>query len=432
MKKPTVIGMLLALTLVAFSIGRYSSRQGPAAEASSKRILYYVDPMHPAYRSSKPGIAPDCGMALIPVYEGQDITDKVNMPSAAVSVSREKQELIGLRVATVENAAGSYVIHTTGRLEVEDNRLYRLTAATEGWVQNLQENSVGTVVKKDELLASFYSKEFRNAQQAYLGALNSSERVKTATTPEDPNSVLRTNEEQLRALGMGDPQIKDLARKHQTTREIAVVSPVDGIVLARNLSPAQRFEKGTELYKIADLSKMWIVADVFDDQARMLREGSKVKVSVRELSKTLYATVTKNPPVFDPISRTLKLRLELNNPGNVLRPDMFVDLEFIAKNPPGITVPAEAVLDSGLGKIVYVQIADNIFEPRGVELGVNYGNRVAVRRGLSVGDRIVSSGNFLLDSESRIRSNTLHVSSGSKPARGLNSSTDLLDDRVRK
>jgi membrane fusion protein, copper/silver efflux system len=432
MKKPTVIGMLLTLTLGAFLVGRYSSRQGPAAEASSKRILYYVDPMHPAYRSSKPGIAPDCGMALIPVFEGHDIPDTAKMPSGAVSVSREKQELIGLRIATVENAAGSSVIHTTGRLEVEDNRLYRLTAATEGWVQNLQENSVGTVVKKDELLASFYSKEFRNAQQAYLGALTSSERVKTATTPDDPNSVLRTNEEQLRALGMGDPQIKDLARKHQTTREIAVVSPVDGIVLARNLSPAQRFEKGTELYRIADLSKMWIVADVFDDQARMLRAGSKVKVSVRELPRTLYATVTKNPPVFDPISRTLKLRLEVDNPGNMLRPDMFVDLEFIAKNPPGITVPAEAVLDSGLGKIVYVQIADNIFEPRGVELGANYGNRVAVRRGLSAGERIVSSGNFLLDSESRIRSNILHVSAGSKRTEGPNSSTGLLDDQVRK
>jgi RND family efflux transporter MFP subunit len=231
---------------------------------------------------------------------------------------------------------------------------------------------------------------------------------------------------------MGDPQIKDLARKHQTTREIAVVSPVDGIVLARNLSPAQRFEKGTELYRIADLSKMWIVADVFDDQARMLRAGSKVKVSVRELPRALYATVTKNPPVFDPISRTLKLRLEVDNPGNMLRPDMFVDLEFIAKNPPGITVPAEAVLDSGLGKIVYVQIADSIFEPRGVELGASYGNRVAVRRGLSVGERIVSSGNFLLDSESRIRSNILHVSAGGKRTEGPNSSTGLLDDQVRK
>ena len=428
MKKPASVGFLLFMALVAFAAGRYS-KPTSGAQAANKRILYYVDPMHPAYRSAKPGIAPDCGMDLVPIYEGDNLADKVELPEGAVTISPEKQQLIGVRVETVGNNSGSRVIRTTGRLEAQDNRVYRLTAATEGWVQSLQENAVGTVVKKNEVLASFYSREFRNAQQAFLGALSSSERVKAGGSPDDPNSVLRTNEEQLRSLGMGDPQIKELARKRQTTRDISVVSPVDGIVLSRNISPEQRFEKGTELYRIADLSKMWIVADLFDDQARVLRAGRKVKATVREMSRSISATVTENPPLFDAVSRTLKLRLTVDNPGMALRPDMFVDLEFRAEAPAGLSVPAEALLDSGLRKIVYVQTAENIFEPRTVEVGVAYGNRITITRGLAAGDRIVSSGNFLLDSESRIRSTTLHATSTKQATRMMpNTSTGEPND----
>src|ERR1700681_1512689 len=318
MKKPASVGFLLFMVLVVFAAGRYSSKPTSGAQAANKRILYYVDPMHPAYRSANPGIAPDCGMDLVPIYEGDNLADKVELPEGAVTISPEKQQLIGVRVETVGNNSGSRVIRTTGRLEAQDNRVYRLTAATEGWVQSAQTNPAGLVVKKNELLATFYSREFRNAQQAYLGALASVERVKSGGDPDDPNSILRVNEEQLHALGMGDPQIKELAKKRQTTRDISLVSPVDGIVLGCNISPGQRFEKGTEFCRIADLSKVWIMADLFDDQARMLHPRGKVKVIVRELSKTVYATVTENPPLFDPASRTLKLRLEAENRGFAL------------------------------------------------------------------------------------------------------------------
>ena len=423
MKKPTTVGSLLLLAVVVFAAGRYSSTPSSRADAGTKRILYYVDSMHPAYRSPNPGIAPDCGMELIPVYEGEDLAAKIQLPEGAVSVGTEKQRLIGVRVEKVEKNSGSRIVHTTGRVAAEENRVYRLTAATDGWVQLLQNNPAGTVVKKDELLASFYSLEFRNAQQAYLGSLASMERVKTGGASDDPNSIIRINEAQLHALGMGDPQIKELAKKRQTTRDISVASPVDGLVLARNISPAQWFPKGTELYRIADLSKVWITADLFDDQARVMRPGAKVKITVRELSKTLNATVTENPPLFDPASRTLKLRLEADNPGWTLRPDMFVDLEFRTEAPTGISVPADAVLDSGLKKIVYVQTAEDIFEFRSVEIGPAYGDRVTITRGLKEGEEVVISGNFLLDSESRIRSGAIHTSSA-------NHSTDLAPHAV--
>jgi YHS domain-containing protein len=202
---------------------------------------------------------------------------------------------------------------------------------------------------------------------------------------------------------MGEPQIRDLAKTRQVTGDIALVAPVNGIVLSRTITPQQRFEKGTEFYRIADLSRVWIIADVFSDETATLRPGSKANVLIRELSKTVTATVSNSPPLFDATSRTLKLRLETDNPGMFLRPDMYVDIEFRAPAPAGISVPAEAILDSGMQKIVYLETGDGVFEPRPVELGGSFGNRVTVKRGLAEGDRVVTSGNFLIDSESRMK-----------------------------
>jgi len=412
MNKPVAVGSLLVIGLVTFVAGRYSAGPSSGNNTAGKRVLYYVDPMHPSYRSDKPGIAPDCGMPLVPVYEGDDRAVNVLLPAGAVSIRPEKQQLIGIRVETVEKDSGPRRIRTTGRVVADENRVYRLTAATEGWVQSLQNNAAGTIVKKNELLATFYSREFRNAEQAYLGSLATVERMKPLHPEEDGTRVsdasLRINEEQLRALGMGEPQLKELAKTRQTTRDIALTSPVDGVVLARNISQQQRFDKGAEIYSIGDLSKVWIVADVFGDEAQLFRPGARVRATARELVKDLYATVSNVPPVFDPASRTLKLRLEADNPGFLLRPDMFVDLEFSIQAPPGLFVSEEAVLDSGLQKIVYVQTAGDLFEPRPVEIGAIYGNRAMVTHGLAAGERVVTSGNFLLDSESRMKNPADH------------------------
>ena len=411
MKKLAVLGSLAAIATAAFFAGRYSVTRDGHSQVG-RRVLYYVDPMHPSYRSSKPGIAPDCGMPLKPVYEGDEPSAKMDLPRGAVSITPERQQLIGVRVEPVERNTGSRVIRTTGKVEAEDNRVHKLTAGTEGWITALQNNPPGTIVKKDELLAAFYSPEFRNAEQAYLGALASAERVRGAVRdpreagdsgkPGDVN--LRINEEQLRALGMGEPQIRALAKSKEITRDITVVSPVDGVVLSRNIAPDERFDNHTEFYRIADLNSVWVVADIYGDEIKVLRPGTRVKVTVRELGKVIYARVSDTPPTFDAASRTLKLRMEADNPGWVLRPDMFVDVEFETRAPAGLSLPQEAVLDSGMQKIVYVETSDGVFQPRPVEVGPVYAGRVIVTRGLAEGERVVTSGNFLIDSESRMRS----------------------------
>jgi Cu(I)/Ag(I) efflux system membrane fusion protein len=416
MNKPVIVGAALVLAVGVFLAGRQSGRSNGPDRAATRRVLYYVDPMHPAYHSDKPGIAPDCGMALEPVYEGEDPAASLQLPAGAVSINAEKQQLAGLRVEMVARNSGSRLIRTTGKVKADDNRVYRLTAGAEGWVQSLENNPAGSLVKKNELLATFYSRELRNAQQAYLGSLATLERLRGSREMEESNHAgdanLRINEEQLRSLGMGEPQIKALAKNRDITRDITLTAPVDGVVLSRDLSPGQRFERGTEFYRIADLSKVWIIADIFTDEAQWYRPGARVKVTVRELGKTLYAVVGKTPPLFDPASRTLSLRLEADNPGLDLRPDMFVDLEFSVPAPRGLSVPEEAVLDSGLQKIVYAETSDGVFEPTPVRTGTSYGGRVTITRGLNEGDRVVTSGNFLIDSESRMRSSTLVSASG--------------------
>jgi Cu(I)/Ag(I) efflux system membrane fusion protein len=406
MNKPAAVGSLVVIALGAFIAGRFSGGSSPKSQPTAKRILYYVDPMHPAYKSDKPGTAPDCGMALEPVYEGDDLSAKLQLPAGAVSITPEKQQLIGVRVEAVEKNSGSRLVRTTGRVAPDDNRVYRMMAGTDGWIQKLEDNPAGTVVKKDQMLASFYSREFRNAEQAYLGSLASIDRLKGVREDEQgrvSDSSIRINEEQLRTLGMGEPQIRELAKTRQVTGDITLVAPVDGIVLSRTISPQQRFEKGTEFYRVADLSKVWIIADVFSDETSALRPGTKATVLIRELSKTVTAKVSDSPPLFDATSRTLKLRLETDNPGMLLRPDMYVDVEFRTPAPPGISIPAEAVLDSGMQKIVYLETSDGVFEPRPVELGTSFGSRVTVKRGLAEGDRVVTAGNFLIDSESRMK-----------------------------
>jgi len=428
-RTPTIAIAALGLTgLIAlgFVAGRVTGKPGGEAKSTSRRVLYWVDPMHPAYRSDKPGIAPDCGMALEPVYEGESSSPQANLPAGSILLNAERQQMIGIRVETPKMSMGSRTVRTTGRVTADENHLYKINAGADGWIESLDDNPPGSVVKKTQELAKLYSPDFRTAETTYLGFVASVERLRQNMSMDEMKQVedsSRFNEEQLRLFGMGDEQLEQLRKTHRQTSVINLLSPADGVVLTRSISPRQRFEKGQELFRIADLRKVWIVADMHGEDGEM-RPGSRAKVSIPELGKTINATVSSSTPLFDETSRTLKLRLEADNPGLLMRPNMYADVEFQAKAPAGLSIPAEAVLDSGLRKIVYVEVNDGVFEPRAVEISGAYSDRVIVAKGLTASDRIVVSGNFLLDSESRMRSASASnsVSSpGSKPAMQMTS-----------
>lgn len=407
-----LIAGMLALLCLAFVAGRYTGSPGPASKgpdskAATRRVLYYVDPMHPSYHSDRPGIAPDCGMALEPVYEGETTPHPESpLQPGGVTLSAERQQLIGIRVAAATTSTGLRTIRTTGRIVPDDNRLFRIQAGFDGWVDSLADTPPGTVVKADQKLATLYGPEIRSAELNFVAFVNGIERVKQAQPDADQKQVLasrQVSEEQLRLLGMGDKEVNELATTHHVNNSLDLVAPADGVVLSRTISPHQRFEKGAELYRIADLRTVWIVADVHGNEGEF-KPGMHAKVRVPELGKIFDATVSSTVPLFDETSRTLKVRLVAENPRLELRPEMFVDVEFETKVPPGLSVPADAVLDSGLRKVVYVESSDGVFEPRPVEVAGVFGDQAILAGGIHEGERVVVSGNFLLDSESRMRS----------------------------
>ena len=213
----------------------------------------------------------------------------------------------------------------------------------------------------------------------------------------------RSAEYNLMNLGMSSQQIKDLIRSKEITQEIIISAPATSFVLARNITPGQKFVSGEELYRLADLSRVWILADLFENEAKYVRPGEKVKVTLADQDETYMATVSEVLPEFDPATLTIKVRLEVDNPEFALRPGMFVDVEFPINMPPTVNVPVDAIMDSGLKQTVFVDRGNGYFEPRRVKTGWRLGDRVEIVEGLEPGERIVVSGNFLIDSESRMR-----------------------------
>ncbi len=354
---------------------------------------------HTAKNLNYPAMTP---VAVSADMKGDD--EKVPSPlsAGAVKISPEKQQMIGVRIDQVEKTPGSDTLRALGRVAIDENRIYRLVTLVEGWVREIRGGTTGSIVKKDQLLATFYSRDIFTPQQSYVYALNSLDRVKKEGMDIQTKNQIQTAEDTLFALGMEEGQIREIAKDRKTTRDIEIRAPISGLVVQRNIYPRQRFERGTEWYRIADLSRVWILADVFEKEANYFRPGAHVQITLPHQQKKFQAVVSDTPPQFDPNTRTLKVRLEADNPGFILRPDMFVDVEFPVKLPAAITVPADAVLDSGIRKTVFVEAGNGIFEPREVETGWRIGNRVEIVSGLKPGERIVISGNFLIDSESKL------------------------------
>jgi Cu(I)/Ag(I) efflux system membrane fusion protein len=373
-----------------------------------RRILYYQDPMHPAYKSDKPGIAPDCGMRLEPVYADSESEsrDQRALPSTgSVHITARQQRTIGLETETVTPAAGVHTLRVLGKVALDEARIYPLVAATDGWVRQAGPIVTGEIVRKDEVLATFYNREFLTAQQTYLNALNTMDQFKKEGESENQLKLTQAqtwaSEENLEFLGMSEAQRREVARTRKIARDIEFRSPVAGLVVGRKAYSGLRFTRGEELFRVADIHHVWIVADVFENDAQLLRSAESA--TVRYQDRQLPARISHVLPQFDPVSRALQVRLETDNPGYLLRPDMFVDVEFHVSLPQGIAVPVDAVIDSGLRKTVYVETADGGFTARPVETGWRMGESVQITKGLQPGERIVVAGNFLLDSESRMK-----------------------------
>ena len=391
-----------------------------------QRVLYYVDPMHPAYRADKPGTAPDCGMQLQPVFAdnaSDGRSSEPELPAGAVSIDGATQRQLGIRSALVEKSNASRTVRVIGRVTPEDTRIFRINSGVDGFVRQTYNDSVGMFVRKDQKLASYYAPEFLAAASGFLAA---TERVPGSVAKEGARSI-QNYSDRLRNLGMSDLQIKQTADNRQLPESIDVVAPADGFVLERYISAGQHFMHYADFYRIADLSRVWVAAEVDEQDAPYLRPGSVAQVRLRNEGRRLQARVADSLPQGEAGGGTVKLRLEVDNPKFTLRPEMLVDVELPVRVLPGVTVPADALIDSGAHARVYVEHDGHIFEPRAVATGWRFGERIQILRGVEPGERVVVSATFLVDSESRLRAPASLITG---TARGTRLSADASQHMV--
>jgi hypothetical protein len=377
------------------------------------RILYYLDPMHPSYRSDKPGIAPDCGMELVPVFADdvdKPLSSSLQSASGGVDIDAATQHLYGIRLARVAKNSGSGKIRVFARVEPDETRVFHVNFGTDGFVKETHDDAIGNHVTKDEHLAVVYSPDFLAVAGGYLaanerspGTVNSA-RDSSGSTGAYGAATSQARADRLRDLGMSDSQISEISKQHKLPEDVYVVSPTDGFILSRNISPGMRFERHSDLYTIADLSHVWIVAELFGKEAQALRPGTKAHIVRTDTGEEATATVSNVLPEVDPVTHSLKARLEADNPGFSLRPGMFVSVELPVSLSAGLAIPADALIDSGTSKRVFVQISPGHFEARSVETGWRFNERVQIVKGLREGEVVVSSGTFLVDSETRLQS----------------------------
>jgi membrane fusion protein, copper/silver efflux system len=406
--------VLIAAAGTAYMAGSWRAPRETVSAAvvdgaeTSRTILYYRCPMHPDVRSDHPGTAPCCGMAFEPLYADEAGAQATN---GAVTASAAQQQMIGVSTGVVAAAGGTEQVRAFGRVAADETRVFRITGGLEAYISELSGVTTGSAVRKGQWLGSYSTPEARLPVAGFITAVNTLDREEKTGAP-NPSSLVtaRTSiavaTQRLLTMGMSPLQIEEITRTREQTTTVRMTSPVDGFVLTRNVAPGQRFDAGAELFQLADLNHVWILADVPVADGDRIKPGTTARVIVAGRETPVRARVSSQVlPQFDPATQSFKLRLEADNPGFVLRPDMSVDVAFEVAYEPALLVPADAVVFSGVSAHVFVERSAGVFEPRDVQIGRRHGNRIAIVNGLEPGQRIALSGTFLLDSESRMKAN---------------------------
>lgn len=331
-------------------------------------------------------------------------------PEAAPSItlSPEKRQLIGVRTAAAGMQNLGRHIRTVGKIDVDETRLAFVNAKVSGWVRKLFVDYTGKEVKKGQPLLSLYSPDLVTAQEEYLLAL---QQIKTGggaggiqEIGESQRSLLESARRRLLLWDITPEQIADLEKTGKPHTEMLIYAPLDGVVLEKMVLDGAYITSGMNLYKIADLSDIWVIADVYEYEVPSVAIGQKASVTLAYSPGTAHtATVSYIYPTLDPVTRTVKVRLAMKNPGLMLKPEMFANVEIRISSGMRLAIPREAVLDSGIRKIVYVETKPGTYEMRTVRLGIQGDRSVEVLSGIRKGERVVTSGNFLIDSESQLK-----------------------------
>ncbi len=379
----------------------------PASVAKARKLLYYRNPMGLSDTSPAPKKDP-MGMDYIAVYEGGEDGDESTPGSAnEIKISTEKIQKLGVRVEAAELRQLEKVVRAVGRIEPDERRLYAITPKFEGYVERLHVNVTGQVVARGQPLFEVYSPELVSAQREYAIAAEGMQALKDAG-PEAQSGMKQLAESTLLRLknwDISEEQVKSLAKSGEARRTLTFRSPVNGIVTEKKALQGMRFMPGEILYQIADLSAVWVVADVFEQDIAQVKVGAKVKIRINAYPDKVFAgRIAYVYPTLKAETRTVSVRVELANPGGLLKPAMFAQLELpVGAQGKVLTVPDSAVIDSGTRRIVLVQLRQGRFEPREVKLGARSDNYIEVLEGVKAGEQVVVAANFLIDAESNLK-----------------------------
>ncbi len=418
-----------------------SATTGASGDSAKKerKLLYYRNPMGLSDTSPTPKKDP-MGMDYIAVYAGQ--ADEEPAAANQIRISTEKIQKLGVRTEAAQLRTLDKTVRAAGRIESDERRLFTIASKFEGYVERLHVNVTGQPVAKGQPLFEVYSPELVSAQREYAIAAQGVDALKGAgsETQAGMKQLAESSLQRLRNWDISDEQIKALATTGATQRTLTFRSPATGIVMEKKAVQGMRFMPGEMLYQIADLSALWVIADVFEQDIGSVKTGAKAKVTINAFPDKVFAgTVTYVYPTLKAETRTVPVRVELVNPGLLLKPGMFAQVEVAALSRSKVlTVPLSAVIDSGTRQIVLMSQGEGRFAPREVRLGARSDNHVEVLDGVKEGEQVVVAANFLIDAESNLKAAIGGFGDASAPAlkaaghqaQGTVDSVDLKDGSV--
>jgi RND family efflux transporter MFP subunit len=398
----------------------------PAASAlavpKERKLRFYRNPMGLADTSPTPKKDP-MGMDYIAVYEGEEEETPAN--ANQLKFSAEKIQKMGVRTEPAALRVLDKTVRASGRIETDERRSYTIAPKFEGYVEKLLVNATGQGVAKGQVLFEAYSPELVAAQREYAIATQGVKAMAQAG-PEAQKGMQQLADAslvRLRNWDVSEEQVKELAATGSSKRTLTFRSPVSGIVTEKKAVQGMRFMPGDALYQVTDLSSVWVLADVAEQDIASVKTGARATVKINAYpDKTFSAALTTIYPTLNAETRTVPVRLELANPGGLLKPGMFAQLELaVGAKAKVLTVPVSAVIDSGARQLLLVQVGDakdGRFEPREVKLGARSENYLEVLSGLREGESVVTSANFLIDAESNLKAAIAGFGAGGSNANG--------------
>ena len=382
-----------------------------AAAAGERKIAFYRSPMDAKQTSPVPR-KDEMGMDYLPVYEDEASGAASPVEGlATVQIDPQRQQLIGLRTVEATRGPVGASWKTVGKVAVDETQVHHVNIKVGGFVDTVYVDYVGKPVKRGERLFSIYSPDLLSVQQEYLLALRTRKALAEggiATGAGD--DLVESARERLRLWDIPESEVKRLEETGKPTKNLILYSPMTGVVTKKDIVMGHRLNEGDMPYEITDLSRVWVLADAYETDLSRIRVGMPASLSLQAFpNRTFTGKVIFIDPILDAKTRTAKVRLEFANPKGELKPEMFGEVTLQTEKREGLRIPADAVIDSGTKKVVFVALGEGKLQPREVEVGPAAGDQVEVLAGLAEGDKVVTRANFLVDSESRLRASLANM-----------------------